>query len=457
MLPTDSQQARKRRKPKRSLRKIARIPIDPNTCLGVDMSQKELNEIFTGLNTGTLENPQQALAKVYTVALDALQNTLREGVDSLCRQVVDATRSADSSDNLFAPWLKRILPSDPARIESFRDGFLERVSDGIEKIEKSLHAAYEADARGENRIGRPGLQAAEAIRDVLDNPGVLSAFGRYQMSPERLRQIMRELRVPENTVQSRDYRITERPGAYRFSFGGGQARFVSDDSGLRIRVKPSDKASGASESAGCDDALASDGGVDAAGTEPEGGLVEDSAETSGMFGEAAAPKTHESPAPENGGAPLQAQDERGDAEVAVAQEPCGNAAPEVAQRGAESDAVRAVNQAIGAFAGQIGDALAPGKAQDWKAGAESVVAVASEVTAVMQEIAMQIARATMQAYSERQFIPSLRESLRDDPRLEADRELAGFIDELEQPTEQDGAAPDNDELANAFAILLGKL
>ena len=86
--PNQTMAAKNKKQPKtrRSLKKrnssqeVSPHPVDPARALAIDMSKTELDNIFLGLHTGEIDNPQAALSNVYLLAIDAIEKTLLDGI-----------------------------------------------------------------------------------------------------------------------------------------------------------------------------------------------------------------------------------------------------------------------------------------------------------------------------------------------------------------------------------------
>lgn len=456
---TQSTDSKKKLKHRRSLRKHPHVTLDPNRCLGIDMDQRELNDIFSKLNTGELENPQQALAKVYSLALDALENTLQDGIHQICQNLQDA--SNHPADNFFAPWLKKILPAEPQKIQALKDSFLDRVNDGKIKLQKSLSNAYQADAQGENTIDKVQAQTANALRKIIDEtPDKTIAF-KHPLSPQRIDEIMRILDVP-TAHKPRQLQISQNDGIYHFSFGTHfhplPDTLILRDSPQNFpknspKIETQNVASSAENQMGTSQVKADDSSqishsIESSSTTPEKRAI------SNTEVPIVTEPVHDPQCDENTHLDVNEQNSDISQNHGLLDEKTSHPSESHAQN------IEFINHSFKAFSNQIHETLSsvpPEFVDNLKSSAEDVVAMATEVTAVMQEIALQIANATLDAYHERRFIPSLSESLQDDPRI--DSELSSFIQSLESLQDDNASVdvPNNDELANAFDLLLGEI
>ncbi len=207
--------ARKIKKPKRSLAKNPLpLPVSSNT-LAIDMSQQEMDEIFTGLYTGQLQNPQEAMGRVYSLALDSIEKTLIKGIADLCQDL----SQHNNSNNPLAPWLSKFIPSDPEHFQAFKNNFSSKIQASKLQIQSQIRGAMEKDREDSNVMGNPGIQAGNKIRDILSSIQDMPAIpGIHPLSDDRVRQLFDEIQhpIPDNGIPR--FKISQEPGAYRFSF-----------------------------------------------------------------------------------------------------------------------------------------------------------------------------------------------------------------------------------------------
>lgn len=220
MNSTRENSARKIKKSKRSLAKHPLQTHDMANSITIDMSQQEMDDIFTGLYTGQLQNPQEAMGRVYSLALDSIEKTLIKGIADLCKDLAQQ----NNSNNPLAPWLSKFIPSDPDKFQAFKDNFSSKIQASKLQIQSQIRGAMEKDRDDSNVMGTPGMQAGNKIRDILSSIHEMPAIpGFHPLSDDRVRQLFNDIQqpVPDNTIPR--FKISQEPGAYRFSFNTGHS------------------------------------------------------------------------------------------------------------------------------------------------------------------------------------------------------------------------------------------
>lgn len=437
MQQAQTAKTRKQRKPKRSLRKTpnARTPVSEQESLAIDLSKNEIDAIFKNLYLGNLKNPQAAIGMVYSLALDALQKTLVQGVDEMIRGFADET---PGNENPFAPWLAKIIPSDPEKIDAFKKNLNDKLEAAKATVNNKITAACNSDADGPNAVGNKVSFSAEAIRAFLQEPmnethddpsGFHSPIARH-LSNGRLRELFEEIQMAPPDDGIKRFKLSQLPERYRFSF--------SHDPAIRTASEP-DQAAKDKAQAPPDEISIVEGELNIANADPAA-ICEDDRDAGES--KAATAENDIEAASAIGAQAFENPDGRSEDIIPPSRIPHGvdiRFTPE------------ALVQALG-IPNADADAI--------KSEAMDILGMAVEVSEAMKEIAIEIAQAAVQAYQDEEIAHSLAEALQNDPRLEQDSELSAFVERLESPDESvpdDCAEIDNDELAEAFGKLLDGL
>lgn len=428
--------AKKQPKTKRSLRKksFAGTPVSEQKDLAINLDKDQLDNIFKNLYLGNLQNPQMALGLVYSLALDALEKTLVQGIDEIIHAIPGQN---ESSNNPFAPYLNQVLPRNPEKISSFQASIADKIQAAKKSLQERIQKTYEADAKGNNLIGKKVQFSSEAIRAFLnpkEDNGDVPAVNSH-LSQERLHELFAQIQVPLPDDGIKRFHITQTPNHYRFSFGNQP-----------IIKKQTDSVQ-----------ISSDGRAVIDNEESIEESIEESVEEIAEDAESAdeiefVEETCEMVDVEDVSETLESSDDI-DSSVIQSEEEITSVVSD--NHVADDSAIRLtpdmLKQTLGITAEQT-DSL--------KSGALDVMTMAVEVSEAMKEIAVQIAQATMEAFEEERFVPTLTEALQNDPRMQDDSELSEFVELLEAGDDaaaQDSEDIDNDELANAFGMLLDKL
>lgn len=357
---TTHRETQKQPKKKRSLKRthVADASLHEQGIV-VDMSKSELDGIFSGLSLGEIENPQEALGRVYAMAIDSVAKTLLDGLSSLCDQAVEGDHEVVSTDHPLGAWIMQMIPRDPAKIAAFKDKLSVQIEAMKSRIQSSMLEGMAANSDLE-RMAAMGRQTGDMVRrtlsDAANSEVRLPGLGR-RISDARLEEIYRLIQYPVPSDGIERFQITALPGAYRFHVG--------------------------------------------------------------------VPKTAQ--------ADETASQERLEAKQVQ------NIAQDVPPKSSESVPEIAVLESFG------------------KETASDVVQAVSEVTGMLQNMALGMAHAVVETYQQEQAFLPLSETLKSDPRLDDD--LSAFIDALEgqDVSEIDEDAITNDELAGALDMILAGL
>ena len=417
----------KQHKAKRSLRKTPKHQsIADKKSLAIDLSKPEMDAIFTGLYTGQLDNPQMAANKVYALALDALEKTLCEGLDEFCRDI-QRNSSADS-DNPFAPWISKFIPKDKNKIISIREDIKNKIGKAKHTVTDKLTSAFEADAEGNDILGKKGQMTANAIRDILEHVDDVKIPGiNHYLSKERLHELSELIKLPIPDDGIKRYTISNLPDRYRFSFGTPSSTSPANTQQTvqNIISFSTDETSPVSSTPTEDaDEIFAESQPEIDAIQPEFAPVKDS-----------------------DNANTRVDDENLPSDTVISSE------SEQIVQPAGKQIIPPLNEILP----DIPVPLSPEMLNAIKEGAEDCVASATEVTEILKEMAVQITEAAMQAYREEHFTPTLTDILKENPETENDAELLAFIQDLESGIDTDASTDDdidNDELTSAFSKLL---
>ena len=442
---TQRTSGKKQPKQRRSLKK--RVPvqgIDPAQGLVIDMDKGELENIFTGLATGQLENPQAALSRLYGLALDSLAKTLVDSLDKACTHIsTNDTASEIAGGTPFEPMIRNIIPSDPQKITAFKNSLSQKINEAKDRVT----AAYDAAAHeGPDRVTEQSQRTGAEIQSLLHAFSDESQKNRaaHPLTPERLSQIYDQINTPVYESGPRKYTISSLPNAWRFAIGNNKATVRSDSPGsVTISTSIDTK----------DVTNADDGSVhtivsasnDVTASEPN--PLEQATASESPERETAQADSQQS---------LTVQPET--TAQAEAQPLPENRLFKTSDLPLPQELVpQELAEAIPEVAPEIIDAV--------KSGATDVFAMANEVTSALEAIALEIAHAAMAAYQEdetlQRSLPSLAQRLQEATDIPQDEELLSFVQSLEAPEALDAPAEDealsNDELADAFGQLLAQL
>ncbi len=430
---------KKQPKPKRSLRKksFAETHVSEQKELAINLDKSQLDAIFTNLYLGNLQNPQMALGMVYSLALDALEKTLIQGIDELIHSMPGQN---SDSQNPFAPWLERIMPRDADKISAFQTSIADKINTAKKSIQERIEKTYQADADGRNFIGKKLQFSSQAIRAFFDqvneNTDVSCVSG--HLSQERLHELFNDIQIPLPDDGIKRFHITQTPDHYRFSFGNQPLIKKQSDS---VRIS-------------------SDGDVslaEAVDECPGGDCEASNAPVCSISPVSASPECSS----ETGLETLSEAEcrEMDDTERDVVPE--RTLSSDISDDSSSSDfSIRLTPDVLEQTLG-----ITHEQTDTLKSEALDIMNMAVEVSEAMKEIAVQIAQATIEAFNEEQFVPSLTEALSNDPRMKEDAELSEFVEQLEavdaggvdEDALDEAEAFDNEELANAFGMLLDKL
>ncbi|GEM_PF-4336382 len=435
--PNQTMAAKNKKQPKtrRSLKKrnssqeVSPHPVDPARALAIDMSKTELDNIFLGLHTGEIDNPQAALSNVYLLAIDAIEKTLLDGISQLCHQLAsDEGIAAD--DNPLAPWIGQLLHMEPEKLQAFQDNLKTKFDQAKQQLKNSVAQVMSQDADGQNIIGTGNAEYRKALIELLTNPEakIRIPIAQKQLSDDRLSQIFQEIQTPIPDDGKKRYHFSKMPGIYRFSFGSDATKQNARVSEVPQNSETSDSTQGERSSSDESDIV-------------EQERIEDADTVRELDGQDVEPEKCEQS--ENSGALIQS-DCMSDLEV----QPAIVASPGD-DKTRSSVSIALPNIPDGFADHPIFQAIADTSLD--------ITKMAREVTDAMTELAIQIGNEAIKAFAEDHLIPKLSESLKDDPRFSQDKELCAFIDILEEDSPEmndstdDGI--DNDELAKAFATL----
>lgn len=442
-IQTQKTSGRKQPKQRRSLKKRSFAQgIDASQGLVIDMDKGELENIFTGLATGQLENPQAALSRLYGLALDSLAKTLVDSLDDACAHLsTNDTAHEIAGGTPFEPMLRNILPSDPGKIAAFKNSLSQKINEAKDRVT----AAYDAAAHeGPDRVSEQSRRTGAEIQSLLHAFSDESQKTRaaHPLPPERLSQIYDQIHTPVYESGPRKYTISSLPNAWRFAIGNNKATVRSDSPGsvtISTAIDTKDAADGHTVVSATSD-VTSNTAVNDISDQPQNEETPDHT--------VAAQDLTDTP-----------QAETAQTEIAAENQPL----PEkrlfkTSDLPFPQELVpQEVADAVPEVAPEIIDAI--------KSGATDIFAVANEVTSALETMALEIAHAAMAAYQEdetlQRSLPSLAERLQEASDIPQDEELLSFVQSLEAPEAPDAPADDealsNDELADAFGQLLAQL
>ena len=419
-----TQAASKKKQPKarRSLKKQKVAPhfVEPSNALAINMSKSQLDNIFMGLHTGQLENPQMALAQVYLLALDSIENALVSGIADICKNFA-SPEPIPVEDNPIAPWINHILRTNPDKIDSFVESLKTKLHQTKENLKSSVGKVLSQDAAGDNIIGAGSAKNREELLALLRDPEskIRLPIAQKLLSDDRLAEIYNEIQNPSPDNGKKLYHFTKTPGSYRFSFGSNNHTKPKPNNDITAESVQKDSVQATPESEQTEAVSAQADHI--AETLPSK-LSAQPQDSSVNATECDATQTAES-------AKVQAAPERRTTHIPIAW-------PKLPAE----------------------DIVHPEFFQSIMESSADVSMMAREVTNAMTELAIQIGNETIKAFAEDHILPTLSEALKDDPRLSQDEELSAFIDSLEEETnnapDDENDSLDNDELAKAFGLLL---
>lgn len=424
-------------KRKRSLRKKSFASSSRRAPLDVDVSRHEVDAIFSDLASGERRDPGAALREVYALAIESVAKAFVDGLSSLCAGLLDTARSEEFlNDNPLAPWIRKYLPEGNVDVDALRETLSEKIQALKSKILSSMDQAMSRGGDG----GHVVISSDEARQ--FENELLRHRMNFHPMTQERMARLI-ERSPSENGrgERSKAYKILHTPRAYRFSFGTGDSKIAEAKANEMICAPDTNGES-----------VEDDGGLK--------GFVPTEGETAG-------------------GGVRSASEDTADVDVMEME------AETVAERRFRElvranrmtmsvpDSIKSVQslfdlgQKEGAEKFTQLSAATAGVAQALKEGEGWIARMGSnaeeELSGVLQDVAMQVADAVLEAYisenPERKA--SLSSLLRDDPRVCEDNSLSEFIAELESVDEGENSIDEgddrsvtNDDLSRAFARLL---
>ncbi|MBQ9242809.1 MAG: hypothetical protein IJ165_06245 [Proteobacteria bacterium] len=441
-LQTQKTSGKKQPKQRRSLKKRTPEPLSNAQGLVLDMDKGKLENIFVGLSTGQLENPQVALSRLYGLALDSLAGTLIDSLDKACTHIsTNDTAHEIAGDTPFEPILRKILPSDPQKIQAFKTS----LSQKIDEAKNRITAAYATVAEdGPDRLSEQSRRTAAEIESLLHKVSdeTSNIHAAHPLSSERLSQIYDQIQSPVYESGPRKYTISNLPNAWRFSIGNNKTSVRSDPNGnISISTSLNTK----------------DTDTPAANAQTEDHLTTNPDELSDASCTAAeASPLEQSSAHLADASDAQASDDANTLKTDTTQD---QPLPEnrlfktsdlpIPQEIHPEDLARLMPEMNTEVLGALAE------------GAEDVFSMATEVTSTLQAIALEIAHAAMTAYQEDEALartlPSLAQRIQEDTDLPQDEDLLSFVQTLE--SQEDLPETDtlsNDELADAFGQLLAQ-
>ena len=454
---TQKSSGKKQPKQRRSLKKCFPDKAHQDTPEGLvlDMDKGELENIFLGLSTGQLENPQVALSRLYGLALDSLAKTVIDSLDKACEHITtNDTAHEIAGGTPFEPMLKRILPSDPQKIDAFKTS----LSQKINKAKGHITDAYDTIAKeGTDRLSEQSRQSGAEIERLLreaSGEGQNSHVA-HPLDPERLSQIYDQIQAPVFENGPRKYTISSLPNAWRFSLGNSKTSVSSNAPG-NVTVSTTIDAAGAPEEAPQSSA-------------PTSALPPSPADITARDADITArdADTHEQPAtPESTAEKASAHESDAHPGSVTAAEDAAHANAEntdTADKRLFKTSDLPIPQKIDPkdLVGLLPD-MNPQVVNALADGAMDVFGMATQVTTTLEAIALEVAHAAMKAYQEdealKRSLPSLAQRLREASDLPEDDELLDFVQTLEATDASDDSdALSNDELADAFGQLLAQL
>jgi len=391
--------------------------------LVLDISQDGLDDIITKIGTGASEAPEAALAQIYGLALDALAETLQTSLLSFAQGL-----GQNTGENPLGTWLSKILPvQEPEKMTAFAASLSEKIVQSKDSLRLALSRSVPKDPQEyrafADAVRRDGLLPA---CQSLQSEEMPSAFG-VRLPRERLVELLQVAKTP---TPSRDEgkRVRERfalpPGALpkgrevRLSWGNSGENRADTHACETTKNEP-----GAQVLTAADFPEATEHDESAEVSEIE--LSDDCADTMSALGEVLSRRVFE--------AITGTSSERGE---------------DAAGLEVEKDGLSTQDEAAQAFGREL-------------------LTVATQMTDLMSDIAMQFAQSIVESEASAGELASLRTSLQDDPRVSEDADLSDWLAFLDGETDEpptrsagveDGeiSSPTNDDLAAAFDVLLGQ-
>lgn len=207
------QRQNKVRKPMKTRRSLKKHKPEPkassgeqNNALNVDL-ENDLSAILQDFNNG---NPEQSIARVYALAIDAIAQSITDGLSALCDQLLNASAQNDFADHPLSPWLNALRPKSQQEVDLFRAAISQKLAQTKESIIQSIKKQTPVPAA-----------PIQPLRHLPLSPDAKFPPFSHQLSAQRLDDLRHLISSPSNETQNspRKYRIQQTGGTYRFSIG----------------------------------------------------------------------------------------------------------------------------------------------------------------------------------------------------------------------------------------------
>ena len=207
------QRQNKVRKPMKTRRSLKKHKSEPktsdsaqNNAINVDL-ENDLSAILQDFNNG---NPEQSIARVYALAIEAIAQSITDGLSALCDQLLNASTQNDLSDHPLAPWLNALRPKSQQEVDLLRSAISQKLDQTKESIIQSI--------KKQTSVPSVPLQP---LRDLPLSPDAKFPPFSHQLSAQRLEDLRHIISLPSDETQNapRKYRIQQTGGTYRFSIG----------------------------------------------------------------------------------------------------------------------------------------------------------------------------------------------------------------------------------------------
>ena len=439
IVPTQAQ-LRPQRSPKkkRSLKRTAtpRRPLDPSRVLPINIDQNELSGIMERIAAGQETDPNAAFSKIYGLALDSIAEALKGALLSLVQNLQSA------SDADLPPLFSGLFPErDSQTLERVSQSLSQKIDLSREKIQLALERQNHAPAFG-NYESFARQVRAHGIQTHFQNAAnrVSNALMPAHITADRLREICEDVRLYKPQKSTHDtfkIDLTRLPERSTLHFTTGPAK---PSETAEQRTSTPNGATLQPDTRNASDA--------APFTQPE--LVQTPLSQTRSFSNDVPP--HERDSAQNHAVTT----------TDVAPTQSTSATP----HGAPDQLIPALEQALlsAALANKADTTHNVSVSQVESQAANALKTFGVElvqtfdgITNMMSEFANQLTAAIIEDQAHR--LPTLSETLENDPRLQNDPELKDFVSFLDgdAPLPNDDVNIDNDELAAAFGSLLDML
>lgn len=205
-------------KTRRSLKKHKPEPKancgEKNHALNVDL-ENDLSAIFQDFNNGT---PEQSIARVYAIAIEAIAQSITDGLSALCDQLLNASAQNDFADHPLAPWLNSLRPKSQQEADLFRSAISQKLAQTKESIIQSI--------KKQSPLPSAPIQP---LRTLPLSPDAKIPHFSHQLSAQRLDDLRHIISSPSSEIPNapRKYRIQQTGGTYRFSIGAQKSSYTA--------------------------------------------------------------------------------------------------------------------------------------------------------------------------------------------------------------------------------------